>query len=295
MSATTHVQPTAFWLACVFGSTLLVGCQNVPVQSPWPRAGYPSAPSGQPAASADPSAAPAAAPAPAIAVPKESEVPGLLTAVRNSLDAGEAAPATAELERVLAFDPQHKVAGSLMRQLREDPTELYGRESFSYRVQPGDTLASIAQRFMNDRDQFYGLARYNGIDVPRQLQVGQTIRIPGKQPRVMPPPAAQPAPAPATPPTPPPAAAPAPAPTPAPAPAVVSPDPRLEQARLQSERRAAITKWTRQARVSMARQDVCGAIAAWNEVLKLDPENRTAALEREKALDLKKRLPAAKC
>lgn len=45
----------------------------------------------------------------------------------------------------------------------------------------------------------------------------------------------------------------------------------------------------------MARQDVCGAIAAWSEVLKLDPANRTAALEREKALDLKKRLPAAKC
>lgn len=45
----------------------------------------------------------------------------------------------------------------------------------------------------------------------------------------------------------------------------------------------------------MARQDVCGAIGAWDAVLKIDPENRTAILEREKALDLKKRLPAAKC
>lgn len=294
MPATPHVKPTALWLACVLGSTLLAGCQNAPVQTPWPRAGYPSAPSGQAGPSANP-AAPPAAPAPAIAVPKESEIPGLLAAVRNNLDAGEAAPATAELERVLAFDPQHKVAGSLMRQLRDDPTELYGRESFTYRVQPGDTLASIAQRFMNDRDQFYGLARYNGIDVPRQLQVGQSIRIPGKQPRVMPAPVSPPAPAPAAPPAPPPAPAPAPAPAPTPAPAVVAPDPRLEQARQQSERKAAIAKWTRQARASMARQDVCGAIAAWNEVLKLDPENRTAALEREKAIDLKKRLPAAKC
>ncbi len=224
-------------------------------------------------------------------------MPGLLTAVRNNLYAGDAAAATADLERVLAFDAQHKAAGTLMRQLREDPQELYGRESFTYRVLPGDTLATIAQRYMNDRDQFYGLARYNGIEVPRQLQVGQTIRIPGKQPRVVPPPVAQPAPTPAPAPAPqPPAAAPAPAPQAAPAaPAVVAPDPRLEQARIENERKAAITKWTRQARTAMARQDVCGAIAAWNEVLKLDPTNRTAALEREKALDLKRRLPAAKC
>lgn len=286
MRATPNVKPSTFWLTCVFGSTLLAGCQNAPLQAPWPRAGSPSSQAGQQTPSSAPSASATSAPASTVAAPKESEIPGLLATVRNNLDAGDAAAATAELERVLAFDPQHKAASTLMRQLREDPNELYGRESFTYRVQPGDTLASIAQRFMNDRDQFYGLARYNSIDVPRQLQVGQSIRIPGKQPRVMPPPALPAAAAPT---------APVPATAPAPSPAVVTPDPRLEQARQQSERRVAIAQWTRQARASMARQDVCGAIAAWNEVLKLDPEDRTAALEREKALDLKKRLPAAKC
>lgn len=279
---------TAFWVSGVACAALLLGCQST---APGPKDPYGGSSSSGPV-----SATPAPPP---IVVPRESEIPGLLTAVRNNLDAGDAAAATADLERILAFDPQQRAAASLMRQLREDPNELYGRESFSYRVQGGDTLATIAQRFLNDRDQFYGLARYNGIDVPRQLQVGQTIRIPGKQPRVMPPPVSQPAPAPSAPPAPPPAPAPAPvpppAPAPAPAPAVVAPDPRLEQARLESERRNAIAKNTRQARAAMARQDVCGAIAAWNEVLRLDPANRTAALEREKALDLKKRLPAAKC
>jgi murein DD-endopeptidase MepM/ murein hydrolase activator NlpD len=229
-----------------------------------------------------------------VPVPKEGEIAGILTAVRNLLDAGEESAALTEIERVLAFDAQNKTATSLVRQIREDPAALYGRESFAYRVQSGDTLASIAQRYMNDRDQFYGLARYNGIEVPRQLPVGQMIRIPGKQPRVPPPPA--PAPAPATPPPPPPAAPVAPAPPPAPvAQPQPQPDPLVESARRERERKAAVTRWTRTARTAMARQDVCGAIAAWNQVLSIDPDNRTAVLEREKALELKKRLPSAKC
>jgi hypothetical protein len=45
----------------------------------------------------------------------------------------------------------------------------------------------------------------------------------------------------------------------------------------------------------MARQDICAAIQAWECVLAIDPNHVTARLEREKALELKKKLPAAKC
>ena len=228
-------------------------------------------------------------------VPRESEISGLLMAVRNNLDAGQKDAAVADLERVLAFDPQQKTASTLMRQVREDPVALYGRESFVYRVQSGDTLATIAQRFMNDRDQFYGLARYNDIKVPRQLPVGQSIRIPGKQPRVAPPPVPSAAPAAPPPPAPSTAAPVAPPPQPPAPPAAIAPDPRLEQAREERARKVGVAAKTRQARAAMARQDVCGAIAAWSEVLKLEPENRTAVLERERAQDLKRRLPNAKC
>lgn len=285
----------ALWLMGLACAALLQGCQTAPVQSPGSPAGYPS-----PAGGAAPAPAPGVEPAPQAApvnVPRESEISGLLTAVRNNLDAGQEDAAVADLERVLAFDPQQKAASTLLRQVREDPVALYGRESFVYRVQSGDTLATIAQRFMNDRDQFYGLARYNDIKVPRQLPVGQSIRIPGKQPRVVPPPVPSAAPAapPPAPPVPSTAAPVAPPPQPAAPPAAIAPDPRLEQAREERARKASVAAKTRQARAAMARQDVCGAIAAWNEVLKLEPDNRTAVLERERALDLKRRLPSAKC
>lgn len=295
MSTMFHLRRVSVVALCCLGlgcAALLQGCQNAPVKSPWPSSGAPAS-SSAPAPAPAPSAEPAPPQAPAVVVPRESEIGGLLAAVRNNLDAGQQDAAVADLERVLAFDPQQKAANSLLRQVREDPVELYGRESFAYRVQSGDTLATIAQRYMNDRDQFYGLARYNDIQVPRQLQVGQSIRIPGKQPRVAPPPVPAAAPAP-PPPAPAPAAAPAPQPPAAP-PAAVQADPRVEHARQERERKAAVAKWTRQARAAMARQDVCGAIAAWTEVLKLEPDNRTAVLEREKAQDLKRRLPGAKC
>ena len=270
---------------------LLGGCRGNLSLPKWPGSSSSSTPSASAPASSPSSGAASAAPAAPAVVParSEAEVKQLLDNARNLLDQGQEDAAVADLRRVLAADGQHKVASSLMRQIEEDPVNLYGRESFAYKISTGDSLGTIAQRFMNDRDQFYGLARYNGIAVPRQIAVGQSIRVPGKAPRVVPR-EATPAPAAATPaPTP---TAPPPVATPAAAPAVeaVSDGAKQEQAR-----QAEVARLTKSARSSMARQDLCGAIASWNQVLKLDPNNQTAALERDRALELKKRLPSAKC
>ena len=232
----------------------------------------------------------------------EAEVKQALDSVRTLLDQGQADAATAELQKVLASDSVSKAAQSYMRQIRDDPVMLYGRESFPYRVQSGDTLALLAQRYLGDRDQFYGLARYNDIAVPRQLPLGQTIRIPGKAGRVVQPVAATPV-APTAPvATPEPAAAPAPvASTPAPPPPAPPPppppppDPAIEAARVEREKKAAVDNWSRRARAAMARQDLCGAIKGWEEVLSIEPDNRTAMLERDRARELQKKLPASKC
>ena len=218
--------------------------------------------------------------------PQEKRVAVERTAV-ELLEQGQEEQAAAELQRVLRQEPTHPRANSLMRQIREDPQALFGRESFSYRVQPGETLSRIAGRYLGDIYLFYGLARYNGIKVPRQLQGGQQIKIPGKAPPPGSPPPAPPPPAPPPPAPPPPAptppAPPAPPPTPAPPPPPPPPDP-------EAEKNAAIARHTRDARAAFARQDLDGAIANWDRVLALDPNNGTAKLERQRAIELKERL-----
>jgi tetratricopeptide (TPR) repeat protein len=254
---------------------MLGGAPPAPGGAP-PAPGSAAPPDGVPAPAPQPSLTPApAAPAPPPMTPQEMRILVERTVV-ELLEQGQEEQAIAELQRVLRQDPNHKLANSLMRQIREDPLTLFGRESFVYRVQPGESLSRIAQRFLGEIYLFYGLARYNGIKVPRQLAGGQQIKIPGKAP---PPGTLLPAPLPTQPPV---AQPPAPQPTP--------PDPAAEAARAERERTAAIARHTRAARAAFAKQDLDGAIAAWDRVLEIDPNNGTAKLERQRAVDLKERL-----
>ena len=276
------------WAAWLAGAGLLAGCAQPPSGSsapppprPAPQAPGGTAPGGAPAA-------PGAAPEAPVNLPPLP--PGQVSkAVSNAielLEAGSEEQASIELQRVLQTEPGHKLAQNLLRQIKDDPVAVLGRESFSYRVQPGESLSKIAGRFLNDVHQFYVLARYNDIKVPRQLAGGQMIRVPGKAPP--PAPAPVPVPAPATAPV---VAAP---PKPAPSPPAAS-EPTSTDAALQAQRqREAITRHTRAARAAFAKQDLNGAIRAWDSVLELDPNNRTAQLERQKAIDLKEKLTKVK-
>jgi hypothetical protein len=277
------------WAAWVAGAGLIAGCAQPPSGSstPPPPRPAPQAP-GSTAPGGSPSGPGTTAEAPVNLPPLP---PGQVTkAVSNAielLEAGSEDQASIELQRVLQTEPGHKLAQSLLRQIKDDPVAMLGRESFSYRVQPGESLSKIAGRFLNDVHQFYVLARYNDIKVPRQLAGGQMIRVPGKAP----PPA----------PAPPPVAVPAPAttpvaiPPPKPAPAPPAPSEPSTDAALQAQRqKEAINRHTRAARSAFAKQDLNGAIRAWDSVLELDPNNRTAQLERQKAIDLKEKLTKVK-
>jgi tetratricopeptide (TPR) repeat protein len=213
-----------------------------------------------------------------------------MSAVLDHLQAGQEDQAEAELTRILQSDPNNRLALSLMRQIKDDPVASLGRESFAYRVQPGESLSRIAQRFMNDLHLFYILARYNNIKVPRNLAGGQTIRVPGKAPAAGSQPSA-PAPAPvaATPP-----------PVPVQAAPVVSPASAAANAeaaaasRAARQRSEAVARHSRAARAAFAKQDLDAAIKSWDAVLEVDPENRTAQLERQKVLGLKEKLGKVK-
>lgn len=215
-----------------------------------------------------------------------------LTNALDQLQAGQEDAAEAELKRLLQSDPNNRLAQSLLRQIKEDPQALLGRESFAYRVQPGESLSRIAQRFLGDVHLFYALARYNNIKVPKTLAGGQNIRVPGKAPPAGSNPSPAPAPAPAAA-APPPTAAPAqPAPPPKAEPTPESPE--AAAVRVKRETQAKVVRLTREARAAYAKQDLDGALRSWDAVLEIEPENRNALLERQKVLDLKEKLRKVK-
>jgi uncharacterized protein YkwD/LysM repeat protein len=51
-------------------------------------------------------------------------------------------------------------------------------EMVIYRVAPGDTLAALAARFLNDPQRYCDLAAWNDIRAPYWLQVGQELKVP---------------------------------------------------------------------------------------------------------------------
>ncbi|MFO1330034.1 MAG: tetratricopeptide repeat protein [Rubrivivax sp.] len=235
-----------------------------------------------PASAPGPQAAPAvprpAEPAPA--PPAEAQGPAgpasaqqaqrQALAAAELLEVGNEEQALAEIQRALQSDPANRLAQSLLKQIQTDPQTLLGREYFMYRVEPGQSLSRIAGRFLNDVHLFYALARYNDIKVPRQLQGGQMIKVPGKQP----PPAA--APAPPVAPPPPPAATVAPPPPPV-APAPVRPaDTRSNEAVVAQEYRRGLAL--------MAQQKPAEAVEAFDKVLERDPAHANAKLKRAQAV-----------
>lgn len=274
------------WAAWLASAGLIAGCAQPPSGSSAPPSPRPAP--AAPAAGTAPSSAPAAPEPPANLPPLPAgQVGKTVSNAIELLEAGNEEQASIELQRVLQTEPGHKLAQNLLRQIKDDPVAMLGRESFSYRVQPGESLSKIAGRFLNDVHQFYVLARYNEIKVPRQLAGGQMIRVPGKAPPPAPAPAPVPVPAPATTPV---VTAP---PKPAPAPPAAS-EPTNEAALQAQRQKEAINRHTRAARAAFAKQDLNGAIRAWDSVLELDPNNRTAQLERQKAIDLKEKLTKVK-
>jgi tetratricopeptide (TPR) repeat protein len=285
----------------------------------------PSAP--QPVPAAPPrTAAPAPAPAPAPPPPQpptEAQIrEDRATAQKLAMDAidqlqnGDEAAAGASLDRALALDGSNDLARKLQDQIRADPQRELGTTFFRYTVQPGESLSSLAQRFLGDRFRFYILARYNEIPNPSRLQAGQVIRIPGREP---PPTAAKPAPAePSRPVT----TAPSPSPSPAPdirpandaerafrqglaqrnagdldaAYASFSGAARLEPSngeyakQAEATRRDLVRRYDREATQAFQRQNLDLAIRNWDRVIELDPGNQKAKLERSRAEDLKKRM-----
>ncbi len=98
------------------------------------------------------------------------------------LEVGEAGQAGAELDAYLAEVPDSRLALDLKAQIAADPVAALGPQHFLYIMKPGDSISSVAKRMLGDPLKFYILARYNSLENPSEIEVGQTIRVPGEAP-----------------------------------------------------------------------------------------------------------------
>ena len=271
MDRTTRLQRLQLLSTLVASVGYLAACTTPPPAAPVAPPPAPvTAPAPEPAPPPPPPpAAPAVDPLAPVSAASAQQAQRLANAAAEQLELGNEEAALAELQRALQADPGNKLAQSLLKQIQTDPHVLLGREFFNYRVEPGESLSRIAGRFLKDIHLFYALARYNDIKVPRQLQGGQTIKVPGKQPPPTPPAAPSPPPAPAV--VAPPAASPASAVPPKPEARVVPAE-------------ALIAQDYRRGLSLMAQQKPGEAIPFFDRVLERDPGHANAKLKRAQAL-----------
>jgi Tfp pilus assembly protein PilF len=277
-----RITPTwAAGTAALIVIVLAAGCQT-PEPKPEPA---------QPVAQPSPEPAPAPAPPPPPTAQERQQAQKLALEGLDQLQNGNEGGASATLDKALKLDPDNELARKLRDQIGADAQRELGSTFFRYTVKPGDTLARLADVYLKDRYRFYILAKYNDIANPNKVAVGQVIRIPGREPaaapaaaasRSKPAPEPRPVAAPGT--APPPATEPAATPAPAAA-AATAPAPAPD-----AKKRELVTRYTREAKAAEARQDLKTAIARWDDVLKIEPENELARLSRARAIDLQQRI-----
>jgi len=132
---------------------------------------------------APPAALPAAPPPTAPMMAMLMPTPGIAARERfqlaiNSLQQGDSQRAGVELRAYLAEVPNSTPARNLLTQIETPLEMLHPAENFTVQLQANETLSSLAGIYLGDVLGFYGLARYNMIENPSRVAVGQMIRIP---------------------------------------------------------------------------------------------------------------------
>lgn len=159
--------PGTGWLvvfALALGSGALSGCADLRALT-----------EGEDTAAAETHSTPPRPPDP----PADTEAPLLaIDAIVDLLQDGQMERGEAALERYLIEHPADPSALNLRQQLDADPEAVLGTAYTTHTVQPGETLAQLAGRYLGDSHRFLMLARYNNLERPARLLVGQELRIP---------------------------------------------------------------------------------------------------------------------
>ena len=292
---------------------LIAGCATPPAPAPAPVVAPPVVATPEP-----PKPVVATAPVvPEVSTPQsKAQAQKLTIEAVDQLQNGDENAARTRLEQALTLDPTNDLAKKLMDQIKADAQKELGAVFFRYTVQRDDSLSKLAAQYLGDRFRFHILAKYNEIPNPSRLAAGQVIKIPGRAQAAVPPPPPRPA---AT------AAESTEEAVKAAVPDTASPrsaanalmqqgaerqragdvegafeafreavtrDPANRDAIAQRDatRQALVRRYEREAAQSFQRQNLDDAISKWDRILVLEPNNQKAKLERERAVDLRKRM-----
>ncbi|WP_395344146.1 hypothetical protein PN836_005030 [Ningiella sp. W23] len=96
----------------------------------------------------------------------------------QSLDRGESALAKVELTEYLKAAPGNSRAHNLLRQINTASKDYYPEEFFTVELKSGQSLSTLAKRYLGSAWEFYALAKYNDIEQPRRVIIGSEIKIP---------------------------------------------------------------------------------------------------------------------
>lgn len=66
-------------------------------------------------------------------------------------------------------------------ELKERPKEVKKENPSIYTVKQGDTLRDLADKYLDDGNRWQEIAKLNGINDPRTLQIGVDLKIPAKE------------------------------------------------------------------------------------------------------------------
>ncbi|MFN3231860.1 MAG: tetratricopeptide repeat protein [Alphaproteobacteria bacterium] len=97
------------------------------------------------------------------------------------LETGQSGQAKAELEAYIAEVPNSSAAQGLLDQITTEVEDYFPEESFMVNLASGDSLSTLAKAYLGDPLKFYILSRYNELENPSQVTVGQTIKIPATE------------------------------------------------------------------------------------------------------------------
>ncbi|NOX76556.1 MAG: LysM peptidoglycan-binding domain-containing protein [Gammaproteobacteria bacterium] len=134
-----------------------------------------SEPGDQAPATSDKAVATKVAPAVPQRTPKQH-----ITEAIKALQVGKVDKAKRELEAAIRQEPSNVTALNLLVQINTPASKYFaGKGSFRYKVKSGESLSTIAKKYLKEPLKFYILAKYNNIENPSKVKIGQSIRIPG--------------------------------------------------------------------------------------------------------------------